>query len=87
MRLFALLLLLIPAAGMAQAISAPPARPETVTPPPVDEVNPDDRAKPLAAKSGHKILSENEIYNRSRASDGRLGVRLGNDMSYRISGH
>jgi hypothetical protein len=30
------------------------------------------------------LMSKNEAYNISRAAEGRVGVRLGNDMSFRI---
>ncbi|MES3154820.1 hypothetical protein [Sphingomonas faeni] len=56
--------------------------------PQTEAVSPDDRAAPPAASLNgqDRILSKNEAYNRARAAEGRVGVRLGNDMSFRISG-
>jgi hypothetical protein len=46
----------------------------------------EDRVVPLAAsRQSQRISSRNEAYNRARAAEGRLGARLGNDMSFRIS--
>jgi hypothetical protein len=50
------------------------------------EAAPEDNTPPLAAGK-ERILSKNEAYNQARAADGRVGVRLGNDMSYRITGN
>lgn len=42
--------------------------------------------RPLAAgRNVNRIPSRNEAYNQARAAEGRLGVRLGNDMSFRVS--
>jgi hypothetical protein len=90
MRFFATALLFMIAASGAQAqdtqASAP--RPVVTTPPPATEVVPDDRARPLASSNQTgRIVSKNEAYNLGRAAEGRLGVRLGNDMSYRVTGN
>lgn len=46
----------------------------------------EDRVIPLAAgRQSQRISSRNEAYNRARAAEGRLGMRLGNDMSFRVS--
>lgn len=64
------------AARQAAEAGAAVAMPETV----------EDRAAPLAAgRQAKRIYSQNEVYNRVRAAEGRLGVRLGNDMSFRVS--
>lgn len=89
MRFFVTALLLATAAAGVQAQETQiPAPPIVTTPPPVTEVVPDDRAKPLASSNQTGlILSKNETYNLGRAAEGRLGVRLGNDMSYRVTGN
>lgn len=47
---------------------------------------PDEDARPLATgRSTPRVPSTNEIYNDQRAADGRLGIRLGNDMGARVS--
>ena len=58
----------------------------TAPPSPLDVV-PDVPAEPLAARGGNRIFSKNEQYNLSRVAEGRLGVRLGNDLSFRITGN
>lgn len=89
MRFFVAALLVMTAAPVVQAQNTPPRpRPTETTPPPVTEVIPDDRAKPLASSDQTgRIVSKNEAYNLGRAAEGRLGVRLGNDMSYRVTGN
>ncbi len=48
----------------------------------------DSRPKPLARpRTGDRILNKNESYNLVRAQEGRVGVRLGDDLSYRITGN
>lgn len=92
MRLPALVLLALPTTALARPqempMPAPAPQPaETMAPAPSDVVL-DDRAKPLASsEQTGRILSKNEAYNLGRAADGRLGVRLGNDMSYRVTGN
>ncbi len=44
----------------------------------------DAPAAPAAKGRNNRILSENESYNLGRAAEGRVGLRLGNDMSFRI---
>lgn len=43
---------------------------------------------PITAAAGrsrkNRILSQNELYNLGRASEGRVGLRVGSDMSYRV---
>jgi len=86
-------LLLVPTVADAQArqAAAPPpalAAPTTTVPLTPDEISPGDRARPLAgSKNDNPILSKNEAYNLGRAAEGRVGVRLGNDVSYRITGN
>jgi len=72
--------------AQAQAPSTPPAA-EVALPAPAAE-NPEDRVTPLAAsRQSGRILSKNEAYNLGRLAEGRLGARLGNDMSYRVTGN
>jgi hypothetical protein len=66
--------------------AAPLARPQGTEPPSPDEAN-SDQSAPLAAKRDERIPSKNEAYNLARAGEGRLGVRLGNDMSFRVTGN
>ena len=93
MRICVMVLLLIPAGAGAQtgqsAASAPAlAAPTTSAPLTLDEISPGDRARPLAgSKNDNRILSKNETYNLGRIAEGRVGVRLGNDLSYRITGN
>lgn len=47
------------------------------------QLDPNEPAKPLAS-GRERVLSRNEVENRTRAAQGRLGVRLGNDMSFRL---
>jgi hypothetical protein len=47
-----------------------------------------DRAVPLASRgTGTRAVSRNEAYNRQRAAEGRVGVRLGDDMSFPVDGN
>lgn len=39
---------------------------------------------PAAKGRNNRILSENESYNLGRAAEGRVGVRVGSDMSFRV---
>ncbi|RZT44899.1 hypothetical protein EV283_3804 [Sphingomonas sp. BK036] len=39
---------------------------------------------PAAKGRNNRILSENEGYNLGRAAEGRVGVRVGSDMSFRV---
>lgn len=93
MRICILALLLIPTeAGAQTQSSAAPAsslapRPSTLTPLEPVDTSPKSNAPPLAAADGSRIISKNEAYNLGRATEGRLGVRLGNDMSYRVTGN
>jgi hypothetical protein len=90
MRFLAIAILLIPVGARAQAPQEAPASASAsaVSPPPADEVVPNDRAKPLASSNQTgRVLSKNEAYNSGRAADGRVGVRLGNDVSYRVTGN
>lgn len=89
MRLGLLVLFVFPSAATAQSQSQPQGqstptplqRPmETTLPSPLDTA-----PVPLAGKDGNRILSKNEAYNLGRAFEGRVGVRLGNDMSFRIT--
>ena len=89
MRLWSLVLILIPSVAAAQSqsqVAQPPLqRPMDAAPPPPEIA--DDAVVPLAGKDEARILSKNEAYNLGRAADGRLGVRLGNDMSFRVTGN
>lgn len=93
MRIGFLALLLIPVAGTAQAqaqaqpVQSPFQRPMETTPPSPLDLVPDKVAKPLASQGDNRIVSKNEAYNVARASEGRVGVRLGNDMSFRVTGN
>lgn len=88
MRFLAIAILLIPVGARAQTPQEAPATASEVSPPSANEVVPDDRAKPLASSNQTgRILSKNEAYNSGRAADGRVGVRLGNDVSYRVTGN
>lgn len=93
-RLLILTLVLMPkmAAAQTQTGTAPAStlapRPAALTPLEAVETAPRDvDAPPLAAGRNTRVVSKNEAYNKGRAADGRLGVRLGNDMSYRITGN
>lgn len=45
----------------------------------------DTPATAAAGRSGkNRILSQNELYNLGRASEGRVSLRVGSDMSYRV---
>lgn len=57
------------------------------TPVPTDEIVDADAAPLATSRRSQRILSKNEIYNLGRAAENRLGVRLGNDMSYRVTGN
>jgi hypothetical protein len=90
MRLPILVLLALPTASWAQSQEAQPPviGPVESAPQLPTEIVPDDHAKPLASSSQTgRIVSKNEAYNLGRAAEGRLGVRLGNDMSYRVTGN
>jgi hypothetical protein len=39
---------------------------------------------PAAKGRNNRVLSENEAYNLGRAAEGRVGLRLGSDMSFRV---
>jgi len=39
---------------------------------------------PAAKGRNNRILSENESYNLGRAAEGRVGLRVGSDMSFRV---
>ncbi len=91
MRSWSLVLILIPSVAAAQPqpqsqVAQPPfQRPMDAAPPPPEIA--DDAVVPLAGKDKARILSKNEAYNLGRAADGRLGVRLGNDLSFRVTGN
>lgn len=94
MRSWYLVLILTPSVAAAQSQSQPQSqtaqlplrRPiDTALPSPLEIT--DDTVVPLAGKDEARILSKNEAYNLGRAADGRLGIRLGNDMSFRITGN
>ena len=88
MRLLALVLLATPAAAwsQSQAVPATATAPAQIRAPLPSDVTAEDRAIPLAAApQDERILSENESYNLQRVTQGRLGVRLGNNMSYRLN--
>jgi len=88
MRFLAVAMFLMPVGAWAQPPQEAPASASEVSPPPVNEVVPDDRTKPLASSDQTgRILSKNEAYNFGRAAEGRVGVRLGNDVSYRVTGN
>jgi hypothetical protein len=53
-----------------------------------EDVAASDRAAPLASRvRGARIVSRNEAYNQQRAAEGRVGVRLGDDMSFTADGN
>lgn len=54
-----------------------------------DTTGPNDHAVPLAAgrRGEQRVVSKNEAYNLGRAAEGRVGVRLGDDMSFRVGGN
>lgn len=89
MRSWYLVLLVIPSVASAQAqpAQAPLKRPTETVPPSPLEITGDATAVPLAGKGDTRILSKNEAYNIGRAAEGRVGVRLGNDVSFRITGN
>ncbi len=79
------------AVAQSREAASPIARPaeaaSSLTSVSTDEIV-DAAAAPLAAsRNGQRILSKNELYNLGRAAERRLGVRLGNDMSYRVTGN
>ena len=41
-------------------------------------------AAPAAKGRNNRVLSQNEGYNLGRAAEGRVGLRVGNDMSFRV---
>lgn len=43
------------------------------------------RERPLASTRNAPVQSRNEQYNRARAAEGRLGIRLGNDVGVRVT--
>lgn len=88
MRICVMALLLIPVAADAQTRQTAAPAPALAIPTTLGEISPDDRARPLAeSKNDSRILSKNEAYNLGRATEGRVGTRLGNDLSYRITGN
>lgn len=84
-----MLLALAVIAQSLPAVSTAPAALSSGMMPMATPENPvDDDPTPLATgKEGKRIPSKNESYNQERASEGRVGVRLGNDVSYRITGN
>lgn len=84
-----LALLALPGAAVAQTtVSAPEQTRQVATAPGVtlDEAALDDgrSAPPATSTTRSAPMSKNEAYNRVRAAAGRVGVRLGNDMSFRV---
>lgn len=74
--------------SQGQAAVAPLADGQAVAPVALTDVIPENRVPPLAtSRETGRILSKNELYNLGRVADGRLGVRRGDDMSYRITGN
>lgn len=84
-----LIAIMLPSAALAQvqAIDPQAARQATdaaaTTAEDIDAVQ-EDRTAPLAAGLDSRVLSKNEAYNIQRAAEGRVGVRLGDDMSFRV---
>lgn len=82
--------LLFSAAAPAQTTSNDPQvsriLPNTATISSTLEATTPNRSTTLAGgvRKGDAQVSRNEAYNLSRAASGRLGVRLGNDMSFRV---
>lgn len=82
--------LLLPATAFAQTESTDPAtarvQPNTEALETTLRTTVRERTTTLAGgtRRGEARISENEAYNLDRAASGRLGVRLGNDMSFRI---
>lgn len=94
MRLVVMLaLVVVPAGAFAQSrtpVPAPGTQSDDAAPITAPDASPDQEAAPLAAgrkSEGARILSKNEAYNQARAAEGRVGVRLGNDMSFRVTGN
>ena len=89
MRTIALLLLATPA--LVDAQTPLPAR--SLTAPPLTTALPIYADSAIAGPAKAKprrttrsdIASKNETYNAGRAAEGRVGVRLGDDESYRIT--
>jgi hypothetical protein len=82
------LILLTPAAASAQTTSTDPGQSRV-------EVNSEavertlestsrERSSTLAGGTRKAQMSKNEAYNLGRAASGRLGVRVGNDMSFPV---
>lgn len=44
----------------------------------------DTPTAPAAGGRSNRILSQNELYNLGRAAEGRVGLRVGTDMSFRV---
>jgi hypothetical protein len=90
MRLFVMTLLLFSTIASAQTVDSEQQAPSpaaSTTPPSPLEATPDNRTTPLASSRENRIVSKNEAYNLGRANEGRVGIRLGNDMSYRVTGN
>jgi hypothetical protein len=69
----------------SDATPLPTEAPGVAIPAPVAQ--PARTPRPLAADEERgRVLNRNEAYNVARAAEGRVGARVGDDMSYRITG-
>ena len=75
------------AAAQSQSAQTSVSMPAETAPLSPLEAAPNEVAAPLAGKGESRIISKNEAYNLARAAERRLGVRLGNDMSFRVTGN
>lgn len=92
MRLFVpVFLLLIPAEAVAQTTTTDPSvariLPNSSIIQATQTATQSSRTTTLASGSRKKDapVSRNEAYNVSRAAEGRVGVRVGNDVSFSVS--
>jgi hypothetical protein len=80
----ALVLATVPVAASAQQVIGTGAREATSAASTEVATTEVSAAVPLAAKRrSTRPISANQAYNRERAAAGRVGVRLGDDMSFR----
>lgn len=71
-------------AGGGQQVVAPPGAREATSAAATELTDVAPPVRPIASKTRTgRPVSGNEAYNRARAAEGRVGVRLGNDMSFR----
>lgn len=93
-RFFACALLLAASPSLAQSQSQSQTQPAPATPPggreaseaaavDLTELDPEAPVSTLAS-GGRAVLSRTDAENQRRAAQGRLGLRLGSDMSFRL---